>query len=172
LPHQKREVAMFSLEKLTFKTKVIIVSVVVIVISLGIVYIRNTHPITVVKIDDWIFIASNDKGNWYYKANLVNIDAQIHIVTVWVKIVYTDIGRHDFIKTHEEDKYKDIYRSLILVSINYQEMKYQEERIVYYNNSGDILGSDESSMKRHEFMPKSVGYRLLVKILEDYNIKR
>ena len=163
---------MFGLEKLTFKTKVIIVSVIVIIISLGIVYIRNTHPITVVKIDDWVFITSNDEGNWYYKANLVNIDDQNHIITVWIKIVYTDIGKQDFIKTHKEDKYKDIYRSLSLVLINYQKMNYQEERVVYYTKSGDILGSDELSVKRLEFIPKSVGDKLLIKILEDYNIKR
>ena len=163
---------MFGLEKLTFKTKVIIVSVIVIIVSLGIVYIRNTHPITVVKIDDWVFITSNDEGNWYYKANLVNIDDHNHIITVWIKIVYTDIGKQDFIKTHKEDKYKDIYRSLSLVLIDYQKMNYHEERVVYYTKSGDILGSDELSVKRREFIPKSVGDKLLIKILEDYNIKR
>lgn len=163
---------MFGLEKLTFKTKVIIVSVIVIIISLGIVYIRNTHPITVVKIDDWVFIAGNDEGNWYYKANLVNIDDHNHIITVWIKIVYTDIGKQDFIKTHKEDKYKDIYRSLSLVLIDYQKMNYHGKKVVYYNNSGDILGSDELSVKSCEFLPKSVGDELLIKILEYYNIKR
>ncbi|MFZ0280705.1 MAG: hypothetical protein WAL29_03600 [Bacteroidales bacterium] len=163
---------MFGLEKLRFKTKVIIVSVIVIIISMGIVYIRNTHPITVVKIDDWVFITSNDEGKWYYKANLINIDNQTHIITVWIKIVYTDIGRHDFIKTHNEEKYKDIYQSLSLVLIDYQKMNYHEERVVYYTNSGEILGSDELSVKSREFIPKSVGDKLLIKILEDYNIKR
>jgi len=110
---------MFGLEKLTFKTKVIIVSVIVIIISLSFVYIRNRHSITVAKIDDWVFITRNDEGNWYYKLNLVNIDNQAHIITVWIKIVYTDIGKHDFIKTHKEDTYKDIARSLSLVLIDY-----------------------------------------------------
>jgi hypothetical protein len=162
---------MFGLEKLTFKTKVIIISVIVIIVSLGVVYIRNTHPITVVKIDDWVFITSNDEGNWYYKANLVNTEEQTHIIKVWIKIVYTDIGKHDFIKTHKRYRYKDIYRSLSLVFIDYQNMKYQEERVVYYNNSGEILGSDELSVKRGKFIPKSVGDKLLVKIVEDFNIK-
>jgi len=120
---------MFGLEKLTFKTKVIIVSVVVIIVSSGIVYIRNTHPITVTKIDDWVFITGNDEGNWYYKDNLVNIDDKTNIITVWVKIVYTDIGKHNFIKTHKEDKYKDIYRSLILLFIDYQKLNYHEEKV-------------------------------------------
>ena len=163
---------MFGLEKLTFKTKVIIVSVIVIIVSFGIVYIRNTHPITVVKIDDWVFITSNDEGNWYYKANLVNIDDHNHIITVWIKIVYTDIGKQDFIKTHKEDKYKDIYRSLSLVLIDYQKMNYHEQKVVYYNKSGDILVSDELSWKGLDFIPQSVGDKLLIKILEDYNIKR
>jgi hypothetical protein len=163
---------MFALEKLTVKNKVIIVSVIAIIVSLGIVYIRNTHPITVAKIDDWVFITRNDEGNWYYKANLVNIDDQTNIITVWLKIVYTDKGRHDFIKTHKEDKYKDIYRSLSLVLIDCQKMNYHEERVVYYNNSGSILGSDELSVKGIGFVPKSVGDKLLIKILEDCNIKR
>jgi hypothetical protein len=163
---------MFGLEKLMFKTKVIIVSVIVVIVSLGIVYIRNTHPITVVKIDDWVFITGNDEGNWYYKANLVNIDDHNHIITVWVKIVYTDMGKQKFIKTHNENKYKDIYRSLSLVLIDYQKMNYHEKKVIYYNNSGDILGSDELSVKSSKFLPKSVGDKLLIKILEDYNIKR
>ena len=163
---------MFSLNKLTFKVKVIIVSVVVVIISLGIVYIRNTHPITVVKIDDWVFITRNDEGNWYYKANLVNIDDHSHIITVWIKIIYTDIGKQKFIKARSEGKYKDIYRSLSLVLIDYKTINYHEKRVVYYNNSGDILGSDELSVKSREFLPKSVGDKLLIKILEDYNIKR
>jgi len=113
---------MFGLEKLRFKTKLIIVSVIVIIISMCIVYIRNTHPITVIKIDDWVFITNNDEGKYYYKANLVNIDYQNHIITVWIKIVYTDIGRYDFIKTHKEEKYKDIYQSLSLLLIDYQNL--------------------------------------------------
>jgi hypothetical protein len=163
---------MFGLEKLSLKTKIIIVSVIVVIVSLGIVYIKNSHPITVVKIDDWVLISSNDEGNWYYKANLVNIDYQTHIITVWVKIMYTDKGKREFIKTHKEYKFKDIDRSLCLVFINYQKMTYQEERVVYYAKSGDILGSDELSVKGIEFIPKSVGDKLLIKILADYNIKK
>jgi hypothetical protein len=86
--------------------------------------------------------------------------------------VYTDIGRYDFIKTHKEGKYKNIHQSLSLVLIDYQKMNYHEERVVYYINSGDILGSDELSVKRREFIPRSVGDKLLIKIFEDYNIKR
>jgi hypothetical protein len=160
---------MFGLENLTFKIKVIIISVIVVIVSIGVVYIRNTHPITVIKIDDWLFITENNNGNWYYKANLVNIDRQTHIITVWIKIVYTDNGKHDFIKTHKKDKYKDIDRSLILVLINYLKNNYQEDRVVYYTKSGDILGSDALSVK---FIPKPVGDKLLIKILEDYNIER
>jgi hypothetical protein len=163
---------MFSLEKLSFKTKVIIVSVIVIIVSLGLVHIRNTYPITVVKIDDWVFITSNDEGKWYYKANLVNINDQNHNIKVWIKIIYTDIGKQKIIKMRNEGKYKDINRSLSLVLIDYQKMNYHEERFIYYNNSGDILGSDELSVTNHEVMPKSVGDKLLSKILEDYNIKR
>ena len=163
---------MFGLEKLTFKTKIILVSVIVIIVSSGIVYIRNTHPITVVKIDDWVFVTRNDEGNWYYKANLVNIDEHNHIITVWVKIVYSEKGKRKFTNTHNEDKYKDIDRSLRFVLMNYHKMKYQEERVVYYNNSGDILGREELSGKHLEFIPKSVGGKLLNKLLEHYNIKR
>jgi len=163
---------MFSLMKLTFRAKVIIVSVIVTIISMGIVYIRNTYPIAVVKINDWVFVLSNDEGNWYYKSNSLNIDYQTNIITVWIKIVYTDKGKQGFLKTHKEDKYKDIYRSISLLLVNYQKMKYYEERVIYYSNSDDIIGSDELSVKKGNFIPKSVGDKLLIKILEDYNIKR
>jgi hypothetical protein len=163
---------MFGLEKLSFKTKVIIVSLIVIITSMGIVYIRNTHPITVTKIDNWAFIANNDTGKWYYNVNLVNVDDKNHIVTVWLKNVYTITGRQDFLKTHKEVKYKDIYRSLSFVSIDYNTMDYHEKKVVYYNNSGEILGSDELSAKSSELLPKTVMDKLLIKILRDYNIKR
>ena len=56
--------------------------------------------------------------------------------------------------------------------VNYQEMNYHEDRVVYYAKSGDILGRDELSVTPREFIPKSVGDKLLIKILKDYNIKR
>ena len=163
---------MFNLKKLTFKAKVIVASVVVIIISMGIIYIRNTYPITVVKINDWAFILSNDEGNWYYKSNSINIDDKTHIVTVWIKIVYNDKGKQEFIKTHKENKYNGIDRSLSLLLINIKKMTYHEDRVIYYSNSDNIIGSDELSIKGGEFIPKSVGDKLLIKILEDYNIKR
>jgi hypothetical protein len=163
---------MFSLNKIAFKAKVIIISVIVIIISMGIIYIRNTHPITVVKINDWIYVLSNDKGNWYYKANSINVNDETHIMTVWIKIVYTDKCKQEFLKTHKIDKYINIDRSLSLLVINIPKMIYHEDRVVYYSNSGDILGSDQLSVKHIEFIPKSVGDKLLIKILEDYNIKR
>jgi hypothetical protein len=163
---------MCGLQKLTFRAKVIIVSVIVIIISMGIVYLKNKYSITVVKINDWVLVASNAEGNWYYKSHSINIDDQTHIITVWIKIVYTDKGKQEFLKIHKEDKYKDIDRSLSMVSINYQEMKYHEDRVIYYSNSDNIIGSDELSIKQGDFIPKSVGDKLVIKILEDYNIKR
>lgn len=49
---------MWGLKKITFKAKVITVSVIVIIISMGIVYLKNTYSIDVVKINDWVFITS------------------------------------------------------------------------------------------------------------------
>ena len=117
-------------------------------------------------------VLSNAEGNWYYKSNSINVDDQTHIMTVWVKIVYTDKGKQEFIKTHKEDKYNDIDRSLSLLIINIQKMIHYEDRVVYYSKSDDIIGSDELSIKRGEFIPKSVADKLLIKIIEDYNIKR
>jgi hypothetical protein len=163
---------MFGLKKLTFKTKVIIVSMIAIIISMSIVYLRNAHPITVVKINDWVFVLGNAKGDWYYKLNSINTDKQTHIMTVWVKIVYTDKGKQEFLKTHKIDKYADIDRSLSLLIINIPKMKYYEDRVVYYSKSDNIIGSDELSIKRGEFIPKSVADKLLIKFIENYNIKR
>jgi hypothetical protein len=162
---------MFSLRKLTFKAKVIIVSLIVIVISMGLVYLRNTYSITVVKINDWVLISSNVEGNWYYKANSINVIDNNNVIKVWVKIIYSDKGKQDFLKIHKENKYHDIDRSLSMVSIDYHEMKYQEDRVIHYSNS-DIIGSDELSVEGDDFIPKSVGAKLLVKILKDSNIKR
>lgn len=163
---------MFGLEKLKFKTKVILVSVIIIIVSMGIVYIRNTTPIIVTLIDDWVFVENTDEGNWYYKSNTFYIDDQTHIIKGWVKILYTENGKQQLLKTHKDDKYKDIHRSLSMVSINYQKMEYHKNRVVYYSESGNIIGSDELSVKMDDFIPKSVGDKLLVKILKDYSIKR
>ncbi len=163
---------MFGLEKLKFKTKVILVSVIIIIVSMGIVYIRNTTPITVIKINDWVFVTSNDEGSWYYKSNLINIDAQTHIIEVLVKNIYTDIGKQKFLETHKNDEYKDINRSLSMVLINYQKMTYQQKRVVYYSKSDNIIGNDELAIKIDDLIPQSVGNKLIRKILEDYNIMR
>jgi hypothetical protein len=169
---RRGSVEMFGLEKLTFKTKVIIVSVIVIIISMGYVYIKNTYPITVVKIDDWIFVTGNNEGKWYYKSNSIYIDNQTHNIKGWIKVIYTDNGKQEFIKTHKEDKYKDIDRALSMVLINYKELKYQVEKVNYYINSGHMIGSAELSVEQNDFIPKSVADKLLIKIIEDYNIKR
>lgn len=163
---------MFGLEKLKFKTKVILVSVIIIIVSMGIVYIRNTTPIIVTLIDDWVFVENTDEGNWYYKSNTIYIDDQTNIIKGWVKIVYTENGKQQLLKTHKDDQYKDINRSLRMVSINYQKMEYHEIKVVYYSESGNIIGSDELSVKMDDFIPKSVGDKLLFKILKDYGIKR
>lgn len=163
---------MFGLEKLKIKTKVTLVSVIIVIVSMGIVYIRNTTPIIVTLIDDWVFVENTDEGNWYYKSNTIYIDDQTHTIKGWVKILYTENGKQQLLKTHKDDKYKDINRSLSMVSINYQKMKYQGNRVVYYSESGNIIGSEESSVRMDDFIPKSVGDKLLVKILKDYSIKR
>jgi hypothetical protein len=58
-----------------------------------------------------------------------------------------------------------------MISINYRKLIYQENRVVYYSKSDNIIGSDELSVKKDNFIPKSVGNELLNKILKDYNIK-
>jgi hypothetical protein len=163
---------MFGLKKLKFKTKVNLVTVTVIIILMGVVYLKNTTSISVVKIDDWILVKNTDEGNWYYKSNSINIDDQTHIIKGWAKIVYTDKGKQEFLKTHKEDKYKDIHRSLTMVSINYKKFIHQEDRVVYYSKSDNIIGSDEFSVKKDHFIPQSIDDELLNKILKDYNIKR
>ena len=162
---------MFNLKKLSFITKITTVSVIVILISMGIVYLMNTHSITVVKINDWVFITSNDEGNYFYKANLVYIDNQTHVIKAWVKIVYTDKGKRDFIKTHKEGKYNDIDLSLINIVINYQKNTFQENRVVNYSKSGNVINSDEFSATWDDIIPKSVCTKILNKLFEDYNIK-
>jgi hypothetical protein len=163
---------MFGLKKIKFKTKVNLVTVTVIIILMGVVYLKNTTSISVVKINDWVLVKNTDEGNWYYKSNSINIDDQTHIIKGWVKIVYTDKGKQEFLKTHKKDKYKDIDRSLSILSINYNKLTYQENRVVYYSKSDNIIGSDDLSEKKDNFIPKSIGDELLNKILKDYNIKR
>ena len=162
---------MFDIKKLTFQTKLIIVSVIVIFISMGIVYLKNQHSIIAVKINDWVFITGNDDGNWYYKSNLIFVDKQTHIIKVWVKTVYSDKGKHDFLKIYKNEKYNEFNHSLSLVLIDYQNKNYHEDNVVYYSNSGNIIGGNESTIK-YISIPKSVGDKLLIKILAKCNIKR
>jgi hypothetical protein len=162
----------FGLKKLKFKTKVNLVTVIVIIILMGVVYLKNTTYINIVKINDWVLFKNTEEGNWYYKANSINIDEQTYTIKVWVKIIYTDKGKQEFLKTRNENKYNNIDRSLIMASINYRKLIYQENRVVYYSNLDDIIGSDELFTKKDNFIPQPVGDELLNKILKDYNIKR
>jgi hypothetical protein len=165
-------VDMFGLNKLTLKTKIIIVSITIIVISTGIVYIRNTYPISVVKIDDWVFIVITDDCSFYYKSNLVNIDSKSNIITVWVKCLYTYKGKQNFLNKHKEATYIDIDRSLCKVLINYKTVNFHIDRVVYYSKSDNIIGSAELYIRIDDFIPKSVYDKLLIRIVKDYNIKR
>ena len=103
--------------------------------------------------------------------NTISKDKQTNMINVWVKNVYTEKGKQEFLKSHKKDKYNKIIKSLCLVSIDYQKKTYNVNRVVYYSKS-DIIDSKELSEKKDDFIPKSVGNKLLVKISAPFHASR
>jgi hypothetical protein len=125
--------------------------------------------------DDWVAVGSNNFFNWYYKSPPVKIDEQNKLIKVWLKSVYTKEGKKFVFKNTNIDKkiINNITWSVELYLINYKDLTFSINHLIYYNKSGDVLiDYNYEDNEWIEITPNSGNYLLFNKILKDNNIQR
>lgn len=128
-----------------------------------------------IKRNDWVYIFSNNDYTTYYNKSSIKIDKQSKIIKVWVKNVFTEKGKVEFLKNRssiDKQKYNDIGYSLLAFLINYNDWKFTITHITHYSKSDNVLFDSEEKHNLMYIIPDSFGEKLINQILKDYNIQR
>lgn len=125
--------------------------------------------------DDWVLIKRNENISSYYNSSSIKIDKENKIIKVWVKDVYTEKGRINYLKdlgSIKQSYYKDIKVDLGLYLLNYKKWQYCTNYLKRYSKSGDVLFDNEYPIKWYNIDPDSDENLSFNKILQDYKIQR
>jgi hypothetical protein len=128
--------------------------------------------------DDWVYVDrvdSNEYFSLYYRKSSVKVNKQDKILKVWVKRVYTEKGRIDYLKNFtgiKNQKQLDMNHTLILYLLDYNDWKSIVTHKTVYSKSGKVLDDGGDKINWNDIQPNSVGDILFNKILKDYNIQR
>jgi hypothetical protein len=125
--------------------------------------------------DDWVLINKNENISSYYNASSIKIDKENKIIKVWVKDVYTEKGRINYLKdlgSIKKSYYEDISYDIVFYLINYNKWQYCTNYLKRYSKSGDELFDHQYPIKWHDIDPGSDGDLLFNKILQVCKIQR
>jgi hypothetical protein len=125
--------------------------------------------------DDWVLIKKDDKISKYYNASSIKIDKENRIINVWVKKIYSEKGRIDYLKdlgSIKQSYYKDIKIDLYLLLLNYQDLKFSQIYLKQYSKSGEELFDHEYPIKWYDIEKNSEVDLLTNMILSNFKIKR
>jgi hypothetical protein len=125
--------------------------------------------------DDWVFVATNEDFAQYYDSSSVKIDKQNKTIEVWVKLLFTDKGKIDFLEnkgSEGKQKYIDIDYQLKHYLLNYKELKSSILFISYYSESGKLLFHREYLPEWRNIIPDNYLDKLIHKLVKDYNLQR
>jgi hypothetical protein len=145
----------------------------ILVISLSLISLATLFSIGYC--DDWVFVTSNEDFTQYYDSSSVKIDKQNKTIEVWVKLVFSDKGKIDFLENKGskiKHKYIDINYQLKHYLLNYNELKSSISFISYYSKSDKLLFHREYIPEWKNIIPDNYLDKLIYKLLEDYNIQR
>ena len=123
--------------------------------------------------DDWVYVSSNEKYTKYYNASSVKIDKKNATIKVWMKRVYTEKGKIDFLKHFDDikkQKYIDIDYKLGLYEINYLTSEYRLIHIIYYSKLNNVLYDGQPVSEWHLIKRDSSVHKVKEKIMHDYHI--
>jgi hypothetical protein len=125
--------------------------------------------------NDWVYVESKEDFTSYYKSSSIKIDVTNKIIKIWVKHVYTDKGKIDFINHHNginKHNYNDIDHSLFLVLMDYKGWKRCVTEAIDYSKSSNVLSDGKYPPKWVDIPHGSVDDLLLNKLLQDHNIQK
>lgn len=90
---------------------------------------------------------------------------------MWVKTIYTDKGKLEFLKLRPP-KYFPVDYDTTLYLFDYNGLKYRTSKEIYYSKSDKVLISNEHVYEWSDIPPDTVNDILFNRIIKDYNIKR
>jgi len=125
--------------------------------------------------DDWVLIKKDDNSSKYYNSSSIKIDEESQIIKVWVKKMYSEKGRINYLKdlgSIKQSYYKDIKTDLYLLLLNYKDWKFSQTFLKRYSKSNKELFDNEYPIKWYDIEKDSEVDFLTNKILKDYKIKR
>lgn len=108
--------------------------------------------------NEWSYVFSNEYLTWYYNSSSVKIDKNEKTIKVWVKQVFTEKGKKDYLNeviSIDNQKYTDFKYSLLLYLINYRDWEYCTTNITDYSNSDNVLNSIKPPPKWKDILPDS-----------------
>lgn len=124
--------------------------------------------------DDWIKIGGNKHLTSYYKSSSVKIDNQNKTIEVWVKTVYTFMGKIDFLRkvdSIDKHKYNDINNDLVIYLLDFNGRKEYINQITFYSTSDNVIDSIKYPPEWINIIDNSSIDTLLNKIIKDYNLQ-
>ncbi len=134
----------------------------------------NTLPPNI-NCDDWVFVESNKNFDLYYNQSSVKIDTQNKNIKVWVKRVYTENGKIDYLNKYDivgQQKYADLNHTLTCFLLDYNKYNCKVTQRIYYSKSGNVLKNVEYQPEWVNLIPDFLNEFFFNKILQDYNIQR
>lgn len=124
---------------------------------------------------DWVYVDRDKESTQYYQSSSVKIDKQKNTIEVWVRHVFTDKGKSDFLEKQNikiKQKYIDINYQLKHYLLNYKEIKSSTLFIAYYSKSDSLLFHREYLPEWKNIIPDSYLDKLTKQLVKDYNIKK
>jgi hypothetical protein len=122
--------------------------------------------------DEWVLIKRDENISSYYNSSSIKIDKENKIIKVWVKDIFTEKGRINYLKdlgSIRQKYYEDIKWELFLYSINYNNRQWCINVVKRYSKSGAVLFDVDYPIKWHNIEDGNVTFN---KILQDYQIAR
>jgi hypothetical protein len=124
--------------------------------------------------DDWVKIGSDEVFTQYYNSSSVKIDKREKTIDVWVKLVFTDKGKSDFLEKKDsksKEKYIDINHQLKHYLLNYKEIKSKIDFVSFKTISEKLLFHRAYVPEWQNIMPDTFLDKLTKQLVKDCNIK-
>lgn len=125
--------------------------------------------------DDWVKIGSDEVFTQYYNSSSVKIDKRKKSIEVWVKLVFTDKGKSDFLEKKDsksKQEYSDINHQLKHYLLNYKELKSQIIFVSFNTKTDKLLFHRAYIPEWKNIIPDTFLDKLTNQLVKDYNIKK
>jgi hypothetical protein len=124
--------------------------------------------------DGWVKIGSDEVFTQYCNSSSVKIDKRKKTIEVWLKLVFTDKGKSDFIEKKDnisKQKYIDVDYQLKHYLLNYNEFKSKIIFISFNTKTDKLLFHRAYIPEWKNIIPDTLLDKLTNQLVKDYNLK-